>query len=607
MLKGFTLGLLLHLLGLTLRAQELPPPGGWPLRPVTALPVVPEPPGGLVPYRKGQLWGYADTTGRVWIQPQFEQEPPLFGQGLLLRTGEGRQPWWHLRYGMVWWELRNGQNEMQWSLARSHNQPPRAARSYLLNARGEQLVAEAAQAIVTDSTGRYRAVKRAGHRGQPELLVVQPRLLDEPRSQGRRLVRPIEPQLPRVPGRLRNGRRYGLEHSFNERQPYRFAARKVDWLRPKRLMWVRGRCGDQRQQPRTRYRYGGRQALFDERGRRLTAYQYYALKPLTPGLVLYDSHGAAEHWTDYEACRAAGLPQPWALEDGQYNHRYGLLTLEGRELTPCDFLSIRAIGRGRFWVVATRQETLHYGVIDSLGRFVVPLAPQPLSPADAAGLLRRRSAAPRPQQPSTSNYDTAEYPDTATISYLRPDGRLAFPGRFQQAGAFWQGRALVRQHGRCGIIDTLGRWVLPPQDDELSYYNHSSEQHERGEAADPLSLFNAFDRGPSYVTAPADSVLLLVKRRGAYGLIGFRSGRTVIEPCFDKRPEQWRGAVYGLSRGEALVVTVKGQRLRLHAQGETLPADVGPYNWSTMGWSRPALERTPQGYRTRGGRQLWEN
>lgn len=607
MIRIVAVGLLLMLTALLrpVLAQELPP-GGWPLRLVTELAVVPEPPGGLVPYRQGQLWGYADTTGRVWIQPQFAQEPPLFGQGLLLRTGEGRQPWWHTRYGTVWWELRNGKNEMQWSLVGSHNQPPRSARSYLLNARGEQLVVEAAQAIMADSAGRYRAVKRAGHRGQPELLVVQPRLLAEPRSQGRLLSRRIGPQPPLVPGRLRNRRRYDLEHSFTARQPYRFAARKVNWLRPKRLAWFQGRCGDRRQLPTTRYRHRGRQALFDERGRRLTEHQYYDIQPLTPGLLTYDSRGGADHWEDNEACRNAGLPDQWALQQNNYNHRYGLLTPNGQELTPGDFLSIRPLARGLFWVVAPRQQTLHYGVIDSLGRYVVPLAPEPLSTADAAGLLRRRSVVPLPRKSSFSYDDPAAYPDTATVSYLRPDGQPAFPGRFQQAGAFWQGRALVRQNDRFGIIDTLGRWVLPPQDDELRYYNRPTPQVESARAADPLKLFNFFDRGGEYVTAPDDSILVLLNHRGAYGLISFRSGRMVIEPCFDKRPDQWRGAVYGLSHGEPVVVTVKGQRLRLH-KGEKLPAEVGPYNWSTVSRTREALERTAQGYRTRGGRQLWED
>lgn len=48
------------------------PPAGAPLREVTRLARVAEPPGGLIPYRAGALWGYADTTGRVVIRPSWE-------------------------------------------------------------------------------------------------------------------------------------------------------------------------------------------------------------------------------------------------------------------------------------------------------------------------------------------------------------------------------------------------------------------------------------------------------------------------------------------------------------------------------------------------------
>src|SRR6476661_119705 len=49
---------------------------------VSVLHLVPEPPGGLVPYRQGQLWGYADTTGRLRVRPAFPIEVPLLIGGL---------------------------------------------------------------------------------------------------------------------------------------------------------------------------------------------------------------------------------------------------------------------------------------------------------------------------------------------------------------------------------------------------------------------------------------------------------------------------------------------------------------------------------------------
>ena len=70
------------LLPAALRAQSAPPPGGYPLREVSVLSRVAEPAIGLIPYRQGQLWGFADSTGRVWIQPGLPTEPSFFARGL---------------------------------------------------------------------------------------------------------------------------------------------------------------------------------------------------------------------------------------------------------------------------------------------------------------------------------------------------------------------------------------------------------------------------------------------------------------------------------------------------------------------------------------------
>lgn len=43
---------------------------------------MPEPPGGLVPYREGKRWGYCAALGRVWIKPVFPDEPSFLVQGI---------------------------------------------------------------------------------------------------------------------------------------------------------------------------------------------------------------------------------------------------------------------------------------------------------------------------------------------------------------------------------------------------------------------------------------------------------------------------------------------------------------------------------------------
>ncbi|MFD2717129.1 WG repeat-containing protein [Hymenobacter monticola] len=73
--------LVLLLLASATTGQAQVPPGGYIPRPVKHLARVPEPPGGLVPYRKGKLWGYSDTTGRLVVKPVFEREPWPFALG----------------------------------------------------------------------------------------------------------------------------------------------------------------------------------------------------------------------------------------------------------------------------------------------------------------------------------------------------------------------------------------------------------------------------------------------------------------------------------------------------------------------------------------------
>ena len=91
MMRFAAVYLFLFAVSMQAQAQELPPSSGWPLHPVTKLQAVPEPPGGLWPYRRDTLWGYADTTGRVWVRPQFAQEPPRLVSGIQLFTFQKRQ------------------------------------------------------------------------------------------------------------------------------------------------------------------------------------------------------------------------------------------------------------------------------------------------------------------------------------------------------------------------------------------------------------------------------------------------------------------------------------------------------------------------------------
>ena len=258
------------------------------------------------------------------------------------------------------------------------------------------------------------------------------------------------------------------------------------------------RDGITRQLDDTRYIHHGWFALFDAQGSRLTEYKYGGLKQLLPQRLAYWEWTDTE-FSDEDAADLSGLPFHCRIGEDTNGpaRRYGLLDRQGHEITPPLYVRMEAAGPNSLWVVAVEQNRLLYGLIDTLGHYLLPLSPRPLSLPDADGLLRRYSTAPLPAVESFSIEPQVHYPDTATVRYLRPDGRPAFAGRFTQADAFWQGRALVRQGQQYGLIDTLGRWVVPLQPNiprQLSY--PATSYYEQNKSTDPLHLFEYVSIGP---------------------------------------------------------------------------------------------------------------
>ena len=630
------LSLLLLLLPWAAPAQELPPPGGWPLRPVTELRAVPEPPGGLVPYRHGALWGFADTTGRVWIRPVFETEPPRFGAGLLLRaessTDQRQQaskqqlppqktylPDWNLRYGLLF-PKEDGTHT--WAL--SFREPSHAGPAFLLNAHGEQLLAQPHQAIASTADGGWQAMSRPTRAtAQREIMAIEASDAEPAlRRPGHLFTLPLRPEPPAVPTRLVD-RTYDLDADFTdfeapffEADPL-YLARRVDGLRPRRLVTVTG-DGMRRQVEDTRYLHDGHFALFDAQGKQLTQHRYSGMRPLLPRRLAY-SQRIGNGYLDREIVDSSGVSQSWQLTNSNYDGatpRYGLLDRQGHEITPPLYFRIEAVGLNSLWVVAIRQNRLHYGLIDTMGRAVLPLSPCPISLPDAAGLLRQYSHAPLPTlDPYGDSYSPARYPDSATVRYLRPDGRPAFAGRFTQADAFWQGRALVRQGQQYGLLDAQGRWVLPLQPEQLSYFGYDKDHHALWAAVDPLDLFGHLNgEAPHRLRAweyrsgvlPGNPLLLLAHGPGGYGLRDVQTGQVMVPAVFDQRPRPWYGGVVGQQKGQPLGYSFLGQTFT-PVQPATYPAGVREPKPNYGPYRRPLLQRTEQGWRTRGGHQLWQD
>lgn len=142
-----------------LHAQSVAPAGA-PLREVTRLERVPEPPGGLIPYRAGALWGYADTTGRVVIQPSWElgsiQRATFFQEGFILTQ--------------VPKQLR----QVQWLAGQqlAEGTPTKEEALWLVNARGEFMRVRRSEAAVRQADGSLLRLPRERAHGQWEVVVL---------------------------------------------------------------------------------------------------------------------------------------------------------------------------------------------------------------------------------------------------------------------------------------------------------------------------------------------------------------------------------------------------------------------------------------------------
>jgi hypothetical protein len=507
------------------RAQDAPPAGGWPLREVPVLTVAPLPPGGLVPYRRGQLWGYADTTGRLVIAPVLGASTGAYGLFRPSGLGYLGAPVLPAAHGPV------ADNER-----------------IVLNARGEFLRVKSSEFAAADSAGRLRALPRSAARHDAGLRA--------------ELLRWEQVQVPtRYPVGLAVKQLIdtGAEHwqRSNFEQDLgggRFTHAHQLSRRPVRTYWRGDRCGGGTR--RAVYRYS-RLALTDSTGHHLTRHEFSELS------AFHERRG----WY-----RVGGRVTDDPRYDGPEHPRYGLLDDRGHRLTPPLFHAYSAFSRGYATVRVRRPDDTptarrwRYGVLDSLGRLSLPLQDEPLSAPDAAGFVRRlhRDAAGR-----------------EVVQVLNGRGQPAFANyEFEDAGAFWGGRAWARREGRQGLIDAQGRWVLPARYEALRYARPhpalSQDRRRYGEELDGASP--PVHYSPNAAGTEPDSSYLLARRNGRYGVVSRHSGREVVPCRYDSVLTFYQG--YGSFRrgGETYFVDAQGRELRLgYYEGLTFDLPQGRF------------------------------
>ena len=522
---------------------------------------VPLPPGGLVPYRRGKLWGYADTTGRVVIAPVLTSAPLFSSAGFVRIDAYYQLPGQHAHH------LDANPDDYR-DLATLG----RPQQRLFLNARGECLRALPHEVALLEADGSLQLAPRYvdANAGRLELIDIPPpldlvqtfwwlvpkqqlttRRLGRARLE-RRLVQGASSDVyhyPQLPDRIEySAVRHYLGFKRVHRRRYGPAHHKLAWLKT-----------------RTPY------ALLDENGRRLTPYRYERIGDFSEGLAVV---------TQYERKR--------------HSYACGLLDRQGHEVLPVRYAYVSAFCQGGAVVgVGQRKDsrqpdTLRYGIVDGLGHWVLPPQADQLSNPDAAGLVRRRHV---------------RAPADTLIEFLTMRGQPAFKTKLElrEASAFWQGKAWARTDAGTGLLDPQGRWVVPPgryqqlqpmysaavgptiPREDLVFARHQPEE---------IHLHGDVNTDDSYV----DTTYLLVRRAGLYGLVRRATGQEVL-PCRYDELTCWTGNYGGGIRqhrpflltavgGRELAAgTYWGERYEQPGRGLLLPVNVftvSPYRWQVF-------------------------
>lgn len=195
----------------------------------------------------------------------------------------------------------------------------------------------------------------------------------------------------------------------------------------------------------------------------------------------------------------------------------GLIDSTGREVVPCQYDAVGLPSSGRIMVMKGGL----IGFADLEGEMVIPLEYR-----DASPFVQGRAA-------------VGVLVDSAYLLYTFIDtlGRELFAPQFQSAQPFLGGYAAVRRYDRWGIIDTLGREVIPCIYEHLSTPDHNTLF--AGDA-DGLALFRLAPPASQALTPFVYRPVTLlsdgrigVSRNGKQGFLD-TLGREVIPCIYDE-------------------------------------------------------------------------
>lgn len=475
------------------------PPGGAPLREVARLARVAEPPGGLIPYRAGELWGYADTTGRVVIQPCIPwpgvQDAVLFDHGFATIPA-------YLAPGAV---------------ATLTGLPLRPEVGLLiLNARGEVLPLAREQAAVLQPDSSLCGVLRTHAHGQVEL-----RQLEHEYHQntgfGAAAFRRVQASddLPIIP---------------QETTPTLHQSP----LGAHRVTWAREEAGKREVDERF--------ALADDHGRRLTGYQFSSLEAFHDGLAIAEQRrqGARTEAAHYGYVDTTGhLVVPVRYDNASaFSHGRAVVEKQDRQ----GILD----QRGRY-LLALQSHHLYGPDADGYIQELVPTSPVPAGTnPDAAAQLRYLP--PPGQPPITLRFDDGGsfLRGRARVRLGQRQGLIDSLGRWVTPLAYERLLALPTLHSEPNEVGESGPYDPPGDADRWRTAVGISPRH-------PVP-------DPRYLVARRQGKFGIVARRSGREVVPADYDSVLVNPCYGMVSMQRAGRAYlvALSTGRAVAGVFQG-------------------------------------------------
>lgn len=171
--------------------------------------------------------------------------------------------------------------------------------------------------------------------------------------------------------------------------------------------------------------------------------------------------------------------------------KYGFLGPDGTLAVPFVYDEMRNFEQNRAAVGLQKENRWRFGFIDKQGDEVIPPIYQEVGKFNAAGVtsavldLRQARMIDRNGKVLTEK-DYASISDLiqdglmgccvmdengdSWYGYLNQYGQEVIPTQFDHAQNFQNGLAVAWQDGKCGVIDVTGKFVLPPEYDDVLFY-----------------------------------------------------------------------------------------------------------------------------------------